>query len=461
MKKDTNFFSKLFAKPSEVTVYMPEEITITFDGLIGLENAKDDLKDVVTYIKDPASFDKLGIRPHMHYLIQGPPGNGKTSLAYAVAREANIPIVVVNCKAFADEKSRSFKLLKAAFAEAASFDHSVLLFKNFEGFFQVNDSFKVIFLGKLLELMRDCENVVVISTLSAALAISGGDYLFDEDAFSKTIDVLYPDLKTREAMYELFCTNIPVDKNVSFARLARDSYNMTAQDIKQIIKNSALLAIRNNCDTVTREHFDEMISLELLGQKRKKMTDKERRCTAYHEAGHVIAHYFNDPNYKLSKVEVAYRTESLGVTMEEVDEDKLSLFKTDWENRIIGCFGGMAAERAIFGANTSGVVQDLASATFYAKLMVAAFGMCDEFGPMSICEVYSSDDDESAFRFSEHILEECDKHVRNILQNLYNRAYQTVTDHRAELEALTEALLENEVVYGNEIKEIFDKISQK
>lgn len=458
MKNDANFFSKFFGKQSNVAVYNPDEIEITFDGLVGLDTAKEELKDVISYIKDPASFDKLGIRPHMHYLIQGPPGSGKTSLAYAVAHEANIPIVVVNCKEFADEKSRSFKLLKTAFSTAAANEYAVLLFKNFEGFFQVAESFKVIFLDKLLELMRNYENVVVISTLSAMLAISGGEYLFDEEAFSKTIDVLYPDLKTREAMYELFCTNIPVDKNVSFARLARDSYNMTAQDIKQIIKNSALLAIRNNCETVTREHFDEMISLELLGQKRKKMTEKERRCTAYHEAGHVIAHYFSDPNYKLSKVEVAYRTESLGVTMEEVDEDKLSLFKNDWENRIIGCFGGMVAERLIFGNNTSGVVQDLAMATFYAKLMVSAFGMCDDFGPISICEVYS-DGDEAAFKFSEHILEESDKHVLKILRELYDRANKTVTEHRAELEALTEALLEKEVVYGNEIKEIFDKIS--
>ena len=461
MKNNTNFFSKLFSKPSEVTVYNPDEIEITFNGLIGLENAKEDLKDVVSYIKDPASFDKLGIRPHMHYLIQGPSGSGKTSLAYAVAREANIPIVVVNCKAFADEKSRSFKLLKTAFATAAANEYAVLLFKNFEGFFQVNESFKVIFLGKLLELMRDCKNVVVISTLSINLAINGGDYLFDEDAFSKTIDILYPDLKTREAMYKLFCTNIPVDKNVSFSRLARDSYEMTAQDIKQIIKNSALLAIRKGSETVTREHFDEMISLELLGQERKKMTEKERRCTAYHEAGHVIAHYFVDPNYKLSKVEVAYRTETLGVTMEEVDEDKMSLFKADWENRIISCFGGMVAERLIFGSNTSGVVQDLAMATCYAKLMVSAFGMCDEFGPMSLYETSSESSDTGFTSFSDYIIEESDKYVRKLLHELYTRAYRVVAEHRAELEALAEALLEKEVVYGNEIKEIFDNISKK
>lgn len=455
-KKSNGFFSSFKNKKNDFTVYAPEEITITFDGLIGLENAKEDLKDVVAYIKNPITFEKLGIQPHMHYLIQGPAGSGKTSLAYAVAHEANIPIVVVNCKSFAVEKARSFKLLKDIFSEATSYDHSVVLFKNFEGFFQVNDSFQIAFLRKLLELMAECKNVVVISTLSETIAISGGEYLFDEDAFSKTIEIIYPDMKTREKMYQLFCSNIPIDDSVSFSRLARDSYNMTARDMKQIVKNATLFAIRNNSEAVTREHFDEMISMELLGQKRKKMSDKEREATAYHEAGHVIAHYFADHNYKLSKVEIAYRTESLGVTMEELDEDKLSLFKEDWENQIIGCFGGMVAERLVYGSNTSGVIQDLGMATFYAKSMVCTFGMCDEFGPMSLIE----DDDGTTFAFSESLIKESDECARNILIKLYNRCEDIISKHEKELRALTKALLEKEVVYGNEIKEIFNSISK-
>lgn len=455
MKKKLGFFSNLKNKKNNFTVYTPEEITITFDGLIGLENAKEDLKDVVAYIKDPTSFEKLNIRPHMHYLIQGPAGSGKTSLAYAVAREANIPIVVVNCKSFAIEKSRSFRLLKEIFAEATSYKHSVVLFKNFEGFFQVSDSFQIAFLRELLELMADCKNVVVISTLSETIAISGGEYLFDEDAFSKTIEIIYPDMKTREEMYKLFCSNIPIDNSVSFSRLARDSYNMTARDMKQIVKNATLLSLRSGSEFVTREHFDEMISLELLGQKRKKMSDKEREATAYHEAGHVVAHYFSGGSYKLSKVEIVYRTETLGVTMEELDEDKLSLFKEDWENQIIGCFGGMVAERLIYGSNTSGVIQDLGMATFYAKSMVCTFGMCDEFGPMSLVE----DDDGNTFSFSDSIIKESDECARKILIKLYNRCEDIISEHKKELCALTQALLEKEVVYGNEIKEIFDKAS--
>lgn len=454
-KNNTGFFSNLKNKKNDFAVYTPEEIKITFNGLIGLENAKEDLKDIVNYIKDPSSFDALGIRPHMHYLIQGPAGSGKTSLAYAVAREANIPIVVVNCKSFAIEKSRSFKLLKKVFAEASSYEHSVVLFKNFEGFFQVNDSFQIAFLRELLELMAECKNVIVISTLSESIAISGGEYLFDEDAFSKTIDIIYPDMKAREEMYKLFCSNIPIDANVSFSRLARDSFNMTPRDIKQIVKNASLLSLRKGAQFVTREHFDEMISMELLGQKRKKMTDKERESTAFHEAGHVIAHYFSDRNYKLSKVEIVHRAESLGVTMEELDEDKLSLFKEDWENQIIGCFGGICAERLIYGSNTSGVIQDLGMATFYAKSMVCNFGMCDEFGPMSLIE----DDDGNTFTFSESIIKESDECARNILRKLYNRCEDIISEHEKELRALTSALLEKEVVYGNEIKEIFDKVS--
>ena len=261
-------------------------------------------------------------------------------------------------------------------------------------------------------------------------------------------------------MYRLFCANIPIDPNISFSRLAIDSYSMTAKDIKRIVKDATLLSLRNHSETVTHEFFDETISLELLGQKRKKMTEKDRRSTAYHEAGHVIAGYFSNPEYKLSKVEIVHRSETLGVAMSDYEEEKLTYFKKNFKYLIITAFGGMAAERIIFGENSSGVSQDLAMATSYAKAMVTEYGMCDEIGPISIPALYYSSDDENddISIVSETTLDEINKNIRKILSVLYKTSFDIVNAHRKELEALTQALLEKEIVYGNEIKEIFDKI---
>ena len=459
MKKLSTWFPMYKLKDDVITVYQPSEIQISFDNLIGLENAKNDLKNIIDYIKNPDAFAKMGVRPHMHYLLQGPDGVGKTSLAYAVARAANIPIIVVDCSDFLDTRKKSFNLLKNSFKTASSYNYSVLLFKGFDRFFQINDNFKVSFLNELVHLMEEYTNVVVISTLSHPLLIAHGEYLFDENAFSKTIDINYPDLKNREEMYKLFCANIPIANNISFSRLAIDSYGMTAKDIKRIVKNATLLSVRNQSETITRECFDEIISLELLGQKRKKMTEKERLSTAYHEAGHVIAGYFSNPEYKLSKVEIIHRSESLGVTMPDYDEEKLTYFSKDYKYMIISAFGGMVAERIIFNDNSSGVSQDLAMATTYANLMVTTYGMCDQFGPISVPALrYPDDEDaEDLCIISESTMDEINKNISKILHDLYNTSFIVVNDHRQELEALTQALLEKEIVYGNEIKEIFEK----
>ena len=128
MKRGSTFAARLASKHN-ITIYEPSEINITFDNLIGLENAKNDLTDVVNYIKDPISFEKIGIRPHIHYLIQGPDGVGKSSLAYAVAHAANIPIIVVDCKEFLDTRRKAFNLLKNIFKATTSYNYSVILLK--------------------------------------------------------------------------------------------------------------------------------------------------------------------------------------------------------------------------------------------------------------------------------------------------------------------------------------------
>ena len=185
------------------------------------------------------------------------------------------------------------------------------------------------------------------------------------------------------------------------------------------------------------------------GEKKKKMTDKEKLSTAYHEAGHVIAGYFSNPNYQLSRVEISPRTSSLGLTATDIDERKFAYFKEDFENLILECLGGMAAEEVVYHSHTSGVIEDLSEATAIAVNMVRAYGMNDLIGPMQIAPEITD---------SEHFKAIADTQVSENLKKLLNKTIRIISEHRAYLDALAKTLVEKEVILGNEIEEIFAKV---
>lgn len=441
-----------------IAVHLPEEITVTFDSIIGLKDAKKELQDVINYVTNKDYYSN--VLPHMHYLICGPDGVGKSSLAFALARECKIPVTAVNCLSFTDTRRSSLKLLEKAFKTAKSSTFGLLFLKNFENLFTINESYQTYFLNTLVQYMREYTNVIVIATVSVCIEFGESlNFLFDEDTFSKTIELEEPTIEEREKMFKLFSdsvSNVKFSEQIDYHRLALDTYGMTAKDIKRIIKNATLISMRDteSENIVTHECIENVITTELMGQELRKLSEKERKATAYHEAGHVVAGYFADPqNYKLSKVEVMHRSDTLGVTIHESDEDKMSEFKSDYENRITSCFGGLIAERMVFYENTDGVSQDLVMATTYAKMMVGLFGMSDVFGPRSTAVVEPFDNLNS----SEKLIETFDKEVDIVLEKQFKRCKKILEEHFTELKILAERLFEKEVVYGNEIKEIFEK----
>lgn len=187
------------------------------------------------------------------------------------------------------------------------------------------------------------------------------------------------------------------------------------------------------------------------GEKREKMTDKEKLSTAYHEAGHVIAGYFSTPNYQLKRVEISPRASSLGLTATDIDEKKFSYFKEDFENLIVEYLGGLAAEEVIYGSHSSGVLADLAYATTAAANMVKAFGMCDVIGPMQVIPDVTNSEATKAM---------ADAQIAEILKKMKKKSIDVVSKHIPYLEALAKELVEKEVILGNEIEEIFTKVKK-
>ena len=222
---------------------------------------------------------------------------------------------------------------------------------------------------------------------------------------------------------------------------------MFPEELEYVVRESMLYAERHELSEVTFKEFNNVLLTIQAGEKCYKLSEKERISTAYHEAGHVVAAYYSDPDYILGRVEITPRSESLGLTMQEFGEDKFSSFEHEIKNIIIYSYGGMAAEKLIYGETTSGTSADIANATMCADLMFSKYGMHPQIGPVFI---------NAGSLNSDLLNNEVDKACQIFLKEMFEETYQIVAAHKKQLEALTKALLEREVLIGDEIKTVLD-----
>ena len=435
-----------------IKVTPPEKINVTFSSLFGVEKAVEVLQDVITYFK--SSSPK--IQPHKSYFIYGPLGSGKASLIYATAKAAKIPVIDFNASIFTslnddNEVKKKFKLIfKTTQKLTKQFKGCAIMFRNMEEI-EDSDNDNAFYLN-MIRYFSNMPNVFIFA-LSSTSDVGVPPIVKEMDLFATAIGIDYPNLAVREKIFEscIKRQKINLDPNVSINRLAKEAIGETPLSIAYIVKEAHLFSLRQKHEAVTQSDFSETMMRISSGEKNFKMTEKERRLTAYHEAGHVIAGYFNNPSYVLSRVEISPRSQgSLGLTVSEIDENKYSYFREDFENRIIEFFGGLCAEEVIYGKHTSGVISDLTMATVYASNIVKVYGMERKFG---FTVVMADVSDSLHNRTNAEIL------IKEILDELYAKTMEIISAKRPYLEALTEALVEKELVLGNEIEEIFKKVT--
>ena len=421
-------------------------------NVIGHTSIKEELSNTIRLLKEFYNPNS-SVMPYTRFILLGPPGTGKATTVFGFAKDADLPIVVIDANSLVDKKMRS-SILKYYFKILNSFPKAVALIKDFE-YCNNSSSEKlendyIVFCRNLLHKIL-YSNAIVFLTLSATCGLPS--FMLEEGAFERVFNFELPTIEFRKDLIVKLLNNVSLDSSVTVDKIAKNTFGMTGGTIKKVIKRVLINAELNKKHTLSLRDFDDVISEINAGEKTHKMTEKERLATAYHEAGHVVASYYSNPEYKLSKVEIAARTESLGLTAQEIDENKHSMFKKDFENHIICCLGGYVAERFIYGENTSGVSQDLFIATSCADSMVALFGMCDNVGPICI--------DEDAMTISEDILAFATSEVHHILKFFLKKTEAIIGNHMASLEALARALVQKETVYGNEIKEIFENAEKR
>ncbi len=436
----------------QATVFFPYEIGITFDSLYGLDQEKEIMQDIITYL---SSDNKNRIKPHFSYCIYGELGVGKASLVYATSKAANIPVITIDSSVILSQAPKKLgsildTIYKTAKEMKKIFGGCSVVFKNVQEFFEMeNDS---IFFSNLIKNVSGLEDVFSFM-LSIVGPIDVPAAVVENNLFVTDIYIDEPNLATREKIFEDLIRKfeVKVADDVSISRLAKDTFGETPLGISYIIKEAYLFSQRRKHAVVTANDFSETIMKLAAGEKREKMTDKEKLSTAYHEAGHVIAGYFSTPNYQLKRVEISPRASSLGLTATDIDEKKFSYFKEDFENLIVEYLGGLAAEEVIYGSHSSGVLADLAYATTAAANMVKAFGMCDVIGPMQVIPDVTNSEATKAM---------ADAQIAEILKKMKKKSIDVVSKHIPYLEALAKALVEKEVILGNEIEEIFTKVKK-
>jgi len=450
-EQQTNIKSRGFTEKDKKTRYAikqlgikilkPEENDNTFETIIGNERVVKRFSRLVEIFSNPSVYDVSIISKN--FMLIGETGVGKALMTYAFAKELNIPIICIDSeKLVSCPPEIAFTEISRVIEENRP---CVVFFKELD-YLEVLEADKALnYYSNIVAICQNYDDCYFFTSISSTLELY--QFFIEQGAFDTKVVFELPDPTEREALIKKFIDKLGIkcDNNLDIKKVAKDFFGLSAGDIENILKKSFIKSIIAEEEYLTYTTINDTLYAENFGDKRHKMFDKELKMTAYHEAGHVIAGFYSDPDYKVSKVEIASRDESLGLTEQENDEEKHSVTREDICNSIISSFGGKVAEEIIFSTSTSGVAQDLATASQYAKMYVKNLGMDDNFGPICLID--------GVFE-SSLLNDEADKKIQELLKSLYKKTELVVTEHKDKLIKLAEELLVKETLYKEDVEKI-------
>jgi cell division protease FtsH len=441
---------------------------ITFEDVAGLEGVKNDLQEIVEFLKNPEKFQRLGGRIPKGTLLMGPPGTGKTLLAKAVAGEAGVPFFSINGSEFIQMfvgvgASRVRDMFKTA-KEAAP---CILFIDEIDAVGRVRGAGlggghdeREQTLNQILSEMDGFspnESVIVLAATNRPDVLDPA--LLRPGRFDRHVTVDRPNLKGREAIFKVHCRKVSLADDVDMHRLASGTVGLTGADIRNLVNEAALWATRQGKDTVEMIDFEVARDKVLMGPKREEvLSGKEKMMTAYHESGHALLAWLVPGADKVHKVTIIPRGRALGVTQLLPEEDRLNIGEGELHARLVFMMGGRAAEKLIFDEYSAGAEDDLKRATQLARRMVTHWGMSERVGPVA----YRTSEEHPFLgkeiveqrEFSEHTAQLIDEEVARILHEAAERARDLLDTNRDLLDKLSHALAENEVLDNREIAEL-------
>ncbi len=438
-----------------------EKKRVTFNDVAGADEEKEELTEIVEFLKNPKEFEKLGAKIPHGVLLMGPPGTGKTLLAKAVAGEANVPFYSISGSDFVEMyvgvgASRVRDLFETARRHPASIvfidEIDAVGRQRGTGLGGGHDEREQTLNQLLVEMVGfgNGTGIIVIAATNRADILDPA--LLRPGRFDRQITVNYPDLRGREAVLKVHAKNKPFESDVDFATIAKTTVGFTGADLANLLNEAALLAARRKKSLIGMNDIEDAMMKVLMGpQKRsKRILDKDKKITAYHEAGHAIASKIVCPNESVHQISIIPAGRAAGVTVTLPKEDYTHLTKNEMEARIVMLLGGRCAEALIMGDVSTGASNDIERATAIARDMVTRYGMSDILGPV----VYGNDqqsvflgrDFSSSQSYSDKTASDIDSEIQRIVKGAYAKVEKILNDNMDKLHFIAEFLFKNEVM---------------
>ncbi|MBQ8892428.1 MAG: ATP-dependent zinc metalloprotease FtsH [Bacilli bacterium] len=438
---------------------------VTFNDVAGLKEEKEELKELIDFLKNPKKFTKLGARIPKGVLLVGPPGTGKTLLARAVAGEANVPFYYISGSDFVElfvgvGASRVRDMFRQAKHNAPCLifidEIDAVGRQRGTGLGGGHDEREQT-LNQLLTEMDGFganEGIIIIAATNRADVLDPA--LLRPGRFDRQVTVNLPDVKAREEILEVHARNKILDKNVTLNNLARRTPGFSGADLENLLNEAALLAVRRNKDHITMSEVDEATDRVMMGpaKKSKKYTDEEKRLVAFHEAGHAVIGLKLSSANVVQKVTIIPRSYAGGYNMMVPKQEKYTATKTELLEQITGLLGGRVSEELNFGEITTGAHNDFEKATKIARAMVTEYGMSD-LGPVQLEQqsesVFIGRDYNKSRNFSDTVAHEIDEEMRKIVGECYKDATRILKENADLVKLIAEALLERETLTKEQI----------
>lgn len=442
---------------------------VTFEDVAGIEEAKEELKEVVEFLKDPQKFQRLGGKIPKGALLVGPPGTGKTLIARAVAGEANVPFFTISGSDFVEMfVGVGASRVRDMFEQGKKNAPCIIFIDEIDavgrhrgaGLGGGNDEREQTLNQLLVEMdgFEANEGVIILAATNRPDVLDPA--LLRPGRFDRQVTIPNPDVKGREKILKVHMKKVPLANNVDAMVIARGTPGFSGADLANLVNEAALLAARKNKRVVGMDDFEAAKDKVMMGAERKSMvmSDQEKKLTAYHEAGHAIVALNEPESDPIHKATIVPRGRALGMVMRLPEGDRVSMSKAKLEADLAVAMGGRIAEEIIFGPQnvTTGASSDIHMATNIARRMVTEWGMSDKLGFLR----YSGDQEEvflghsvaQTKSMSDNTASLVDSEVRRIVDSAYARATRILNDKLSDLHVLAKALLEYELLSGDEIK---------
>lgn len=444
---------------------------VTFKDVAGADEAKQELEEIIDFLKDPDKFQRLGGKIPKGVLMVGPPGTGKTLLAKAVAGEADVPFFSISGSDFVEMfVGVGASRVRDMFAQAKKNAPCLLFIDEIDavgrhrgaGLGGGNDEREQTLNQLLVEMdgFEANENVILIAATNRPDVLDPA--LLRPGRFDRQVTVTNPDKKGREEILKVHVKKVPLARDVNLSVIARGTPGFSGADLANLVNEAALLAARKNKHKVTSSDFDEAKDKVLMGSERRSMAmdENEKKLTAYHEAGHAICSLYVESTDPIHKATIIPRGRALGMVQQLPEKDQYSYSRIKMLSRLIIMMGGRVAEELKFGEKnvTSGASSDIAAATNLARSMVTEWGMSEKLGPVLYAEntgeVFLGKSVTQSKNMSEETARLVDAEIKQLVVDAHDKAYKLLQEKSEEWERLAQALLEYETLTGEEIEQV-------